>query len=295
MQIPLKATNERVPLSERVLKHRWFLVAVIALPAMYLLLSPISLSRLLEFCPQKLSGTQSVPKSIFGAQAEETKFKAPSGCLLYGLFFLRPGSQYTVLVHHGQGNLVTHMGLARTAYMSGCSVLIYDYEGFGLSEGAPSNLALLSDGEAAFDYLVKNKHTLPERIINLGASLGTGVASHVAMKKPCAAVMLISPYTSINQVGREKFPFFCFYPSVLYPHPDIGATEFIRNNKTVPCVLIHGEKDPLISVNHSLTLEKLASAPCHLIVIKGAHHGDFSTVFLSQQIKGLINQVDARR
>lgn len=264
----------------------------VLLSAVYLGLSPLVLANFLLYLPTRVENYSAIPLQTFGAKGEPITFSAPSGNTLHGFFFDKPGSRFTVLLHHGQGgNLVTHFGLAKTMLLAGFSVLTYDYEGFGMSTGTASNRGMLQDGDAAYKFLVKQKKIPASTIIQCGVSLGTGVASHVAETHPCAAVILISPYKSINQVAIERIPLFTLYPSVLFPQPDMGSLSFIKSNQTIPVLMVHGANDPIISAHHAQDLNALSKSPHWLILEPKAHHGDFSTTFLSDQIKLFAQRV----
>ena len=274
-----------------------FLVALIVTVGgiIYLALSPVALAQLFLYKPTKLSRFPDLPTSVFGARGRPVSFLSSSGRLLHGYFLEKPGSKFTVLLHHGQGgNIQTHFGLAKTVVSAGCSVLIYDYEGFGLSSGRPSNQHLLDDGDAACNYLMTIEQIPPSKIIQLGVSLGTGIASNVAMNHPCATVVLISPYTSLNQVFRDKNPLSHFYPSLLFPRPDLGAESFVRFNRSIPTLVIHGESDPIIDVHHAKDLVALSPETCTLVIAPDAHHGDFSTTFLAERIELFIQESVSR-
>lgn len=247
------------------------------------------LANFLLYLPTRVDSYQGIPKVVFGATGREVTFAAPSGNMVHGYYFQKSGAQRTVLLHHGQGgNLATHFGMAKTMLQAGFSVLIYDYEGFGVSAGSPSNENMLHDGEAAWEFLTKTKGIAPSSIIQCGVSLGTGVASHLAQQHPCAAVVLISPYTSINEVSVDRIALFRCYPKFLFPQPDMGSRAFVSSNTTVPLLLIHGERDAIINVHHARELDKLAHANHKLIVVPNAHHGDFSTAFLAKQTQQFI-------
>lgn len=265
--------------------------AVLLLLGGYFALSPMVLAKFLLYLPKKVTSYNAIPVKVFGATGEPVIFTATSGNQLHGFYFRKPGSAFTVLLHHGQGgNLATHFGLAKTMLLAGFSVLIYDYQGFGMSGGNASNKAMLDDGSAAYKFLVNNKQIEPSKIIQCGVSLGSAVASHVAQQSPSAAVILISPYNSINQVAIERVPFYRFYPTFLFPQPDMGSLAFIRNNKTVPVLLIHGANDPIIDAHHAKELDSLAQSPHWLVLEPKAHHGDFSTVFLADEIKAFVQR-----
>jgi pimeloyl-ACP methyl ester carboxylesterase len=252
----------------------------------YFALSPIVLSNFLLYLPKRVTSYSGIPANVFGAKGQSVTFPASTGKNLHGFYFEKPGSRFTVLLHHGQGgDLETHFGLAKTILLAGFSVLIYDYEGFGMSPGTACNQSMQQDGEAAFKFLIETKHIKPFAIIECGVSLGSGVASHVAESHPCAAVILISPYISINQVAVERIPLFRCYPKMLFPQPDMGSLSFIRSNTTIPVLLIHGANDPIIGAHHAQELAAIAKSPHWLILEPKAHHGDFSTIFLADQIK----------
>lgn len=264
-------------------------IGVICLIVIYFVLSPLFLSSFVIFLPKKAENYDSIGLQTLGASGLPVTFKAPSGRLLYGVYFKKPNSRFTVLLHHGQGgNLNTHIGLAKTMLLANLSVLIYDYEGFGKSEGSPSIENMLSDGQAAYDLLVNVEHISPNKIIQCGFSLGTGVASHVAMKQLCAGVILISPYTSLINLGTEVYPFFRFYPKWLFPSSDMGSLEFMQSNQTIPVLLIHGANDALIDKHHSLDLCAITKCPHWLIIDQKVHHGDYSTLFLAEQIRKFV-------
>lgn len=83
----------------------------------YFLLSPLILSNILLFQPQKVEGYSGIPLKVFGATQQEVSFSTPSGHQLHGLYFDKPNSKLTVLLHHGQGgNVSTHFGLASMEY-----------------------------------------------------------------------------------------------------------------------------------------------------------------------------------
>ena len=276
------------------MKKRKKLIALISTAALllggYFALSPVALANVLLYLPLRVTSYTGIPAKVFGATGEPVTF-ASSGNQIHGFYFHKPGSSYTVILHHGQGgNLTAHFGLAKTMLLAGFSVLIYDYQGFGMSGGNASNKAMLDDGIAAYDFLVNNKHIEPSKIIQCGFSLGSAVASHVAQHVPCAAVILISPYTSINEVAVERIPLYRLYPDFLFPHPDMGSVAFMRSNKIIPVLLIHGANDPIIGAHHAKEFDQMAQCPHWLVIEPKAHHGDFSTVFLADEIKAFVQR-----
>ena len=275
-------------------KFPFILIATLLIAAAlaaYMFLSPLSMVGKVLFQPVKTSSYPNVEKELFGAKREDVFFKTAGGVKLHGFYFKKPGAKYTFILNHGQGgNIGAHMGLVKTVLLNNQSVLTYDYEGYGISDGAPSLAGLLEDGKAAFDFLVQQKGISPKEIIEYGASMGTGVASTIALTKGAAAVILIAPYTSMNELAKQKFPYLGLYHDVFFPRPDIGCESFVRYNRSVPVLIIHVEKDDTIPLSHSLELAKLNSRFTRLSVLPERHHGDFSTEELALQIGVFLEQ-----
>src|SRR5215467_8165428 len=76
------------------------------------------------------------------------------------------------------------------------AVFAFDYEGYGTSEGKPSEKAAYQDEAAAYDYLAVNLGTPPDRIVIFGRSVGTGPATYIAARRPAAGLILRSPFVS---------------------------------------------------------------------------------------------------
>ena len=77
------------------------------------------------------------------------------------------------------------------------NVVLYDYTGYGLSTGAPSELGCYADIESVFTWLVERCHVPVNRILAYGRSLGTGPSVHLATKNPLAGVIIQSGFASI--------------------------------------------------------------------------------------------------
>ncbi|MBS1996692.1 MAG: alpha/beta hydrolase [Cyanobacteria bacterium SZAS LIN-2] len=248
---------------------------------MYLGCSPYLFYSQFEFSPRKLDMAQCPPSA--GDVARETAaIVTAGGVKLSAWFFPVQGARYTAIVHHGQGENIAYKPYYDTAMVlrqAGCSVLLYDYEGFGASEGRPSNEALRRDSEAAYQFLVGSKHLDPKNIVHCGVSLGTGPASDAASRHPSAGLILISPYLRLSKLATHHLPFLRIYPSFLFPQPDLGAEELLAapQARCMPLLVIHGDNDFLIPVSHSDKLCRSYSGPeTYVRVHKGYHVGSFA-------------------
>lgn len=195
-----------------------------------------------------------------------------NGKIMHGWYFDKPGSKYTVIVHHGQGqNIAYFFPAAQVFHASGASVFLYDYEGFGRSQGPTNHEALRRDSEAAYMYVRNNRKVPGNRIVHCGISLGTGSACDIAARQPCAGVFLSSPYWRLSELGNQIVPLSRIYPRFCFPQPDIGADELVAKTK-VPIMIIHGDNDPLIPCSNAYRIFNAASGPKHLYIVENGMH-----------------------
>ncbi|MDX1990420.1 MAG: alpha/beta hydrolase [Candidatus Obscuribacter sp.] len=271
---------------EKPLLPHWYMRAVrlsaFALVCLYVGLSPYVLFQRFEFFPVKVTAYK-VPVAICDLTREEVSFEAGNGCKLRGWYLPRAKAKYTVILHHGQGANIAFDGYAETAAVlvkAGASVLLYDFEGFGRSDGSPSNQALSRDALAAYKFLC-SRGVKGESIVHFGLSLGTGAASQVASSKPCAGLILVSPYMSLSRVAAHHLPYLKFYPDWLYPQPNLGGQ--CLNSFKQPVMIFHAAGDRLLPVGQADELaHKLLKQGCrveyfrieqdgHLGALSGAH------------------------
>lgn len=180
-----------------------------------------------------------------------------------------PDARYTVLFSHGNAEHIVH-GLDHLHAMrnAGFSVLAYDYSGYGLSTGRPSERAAYGDIQAAYDYLTRSKGVPPERIILHGRSLGGAVAADLASRHPAAGLVLESTFTSAFRVVR--------------PYPILPFDRFRTESKLprirMPVLVIHGTEDEVIGFWHGQRLYELARGPKQRLWVPGATHNDLAWV-----------------
>ncbi|TMW66230.1 hypothetical protein Poli38472_003995 [Pythium oligandrum] len=157
-------------------------------------------------------------------------------------------AEYTILFSHGNAEDLGMIfdwfrEVARRLHVN---VMAYDYSGYGISDGEPSEEAVYADVEAAFAYLVNVKKTPPSKIILYGRSLGSGPTTHIAvrqshMKQPVAGVILQSPLLSIYRVA---FNFRFTIPGDWFCNIDI------IDQVESPVTIIHGTRDEVVPFWH---------------------------------------------
>jgi pimeloyl-ACP methyl ester carboxylesterase len=159
----------------------------------------------LIFFPQPL--TQDPLKANPGAAIEEVSLVTADQVRLHGWLVKAAPTQTPapLLIYFG-GNAEEVSWLASTAgEYAGWSLLMFNYRGYGRSEGKPGEAELFADALQIYDYAAKRAGA--SRIAVMGRSLGSGVAVYLAARRPVAGVILVSPYDSIESVAKGVYPF----------------------------------------------------------------------------------------
>lgn len=214
------------------------------------------------------------------ADAVEVSFPTSDGVRLVGWFFdsRAPRNGITVLLLHGnEGVLPDYLSEVQILRMLGFDMLLFNYRGFGRSEGTTLGETTLDlDGAAALRYLTNERGIDPHAIALLGVSLGAAVAADLAATSPCRAVALVGAFASSRQqVARlEAWRSKPWLPEFLL---DFLSSPFdtldIIDQANCPVLIIHGEKDRFVPFEQARELYDAARPPKRLIVIPGGAHG----------------------
>lgn len=218
--------------------------------------------------PHKVDGVQSQEVFIpVKANGKEEK--------LHALLFIKPCAKQIVVVHHGQAGNVSHnLAFAHLMLMLGRSVLLYDYEGYGKSTGKATVDGICFDGETVNQWLVNQKGYRANQIINMGISLGTGVASAVASKHNCGGVILLSPYASLHALARKHMVWLNMYNDWLIDYPEMGSKTLLAQSHP-PVLMMHGTADDTIPVEQADEIAQSAVPPLKYVRIPNAGHIGF--------------------
>jgi fermentation-respiration switch protein FrsA (DUF1100 family) len=177
------------------------------------------------------------------------------------------------LVCHGNGGNVSHrMVLYDALLREGLAVLAFDYRGYGRSDGSPDEQGTYLDAESAYDWLIEKGYH-GDQIIAFGESLGGGVASELASRKPVAGLVLQSTYTSAEDLGAELFPWL--------PVRTVGRIKYNTRERlpkiNVPVLILHSPEDTVIPVRHARENFGAANEPKLLYELHGDHNDTFHT------------------
>ena len=220
------------------------------------------------FYPQKAFDFQ--PES-FQLRYRDVYFTAQDGETLHGWFF--PGEKdHPVILHfHGNaGNISHRLDLVRHFLQKKLQVFIFDYRGFGRSQGRPSEKGLYMDGMAAYDYLVQKEGILPGAIVLHGHSIGAAVAVEVALNKSVRSVILESAFTSTKDMAKTLPLFFLLSPFLPANYNNLEKVPRLH----VPKLIIHGEKDEIVPFAMGERLFAATAEPKQFLRLDGAGHND---------------------
>jgi hypothetical protein len=206
----------------------------------------------------------------------EVAFPTSDGLTLNGWFVSRASApDFTVIVFNGNaGNRAFRAPLADALARANMAALLFDYRGFGGNAGAPSEMGLRIDAQAARDYVVGRPDVDRNRLVYFGESLGTAVAAELAVEHPPAALILRSPFTSLTDIGRQHYPMLPVRWLLRDRYDTISRIARVR----APLLVIGGDRDHIVPLAQTRRVYEAAREPKSLLVIQGADHNDASLV-----------------
>ena len=210
-----------------------------------------------------------IPK---GMDIEEVFFMTDDSIRLHA-WHLNNDSKKTVLFFHGNaGNLSHRRGQLEIFNKLKLNALIFDYRGYGKSEGVIKKESdLYLDAQSAFNYLVSKKGISPQRIILWGRSLGGAIAIHTALNKKPLALIVESSFFSMDEMASKQFP---FLPTRLLSRFHFRSNEKIGNINS-KILIVHSKDDEMIPFENGRGLYEKAADPKVFLEISGSHNDGF--------------------
>ena len=205
-----------------------------------------------------------------GMEFEDVRFETRDGVQLHGWFVPAMERELVVLFCHGNaGNISQRLETIEVFHNLGLSVFIFDYRGFGQSQGgAPSEQDTYRDARAAWNYLQENKQIAPENILLWGRSLGGPIAAAMAKENNPGGLVLESTFTSLTEVGEKIYPFLPVRRFSKYRYP---TREFLQDT-SCPVLIMHSSEDELIAYSFGQELFDTAKEPKRFLEMQGGHN-----------------------
>ena len=206
-----------------------------------------------------------------GLDYEDVYFPTANENRLHGWYVPGTGNG-TWLWFHGNGGNVGHRvaELALLRHRLGMDLFMFDYQGYGRSQGTPAERATYQDARGAWDFLQRHNSGNAGPLIYYGHSLGTAIATELALERPPDGLVLVSPFTSVSDMASRAFP---WLPSYLLLKDHYNTLARIPNVRC-PLLILHGTQDELVPVSHGEKLFKAASVPKEFRALPDAGHND---------------------
>lgn len=218
----------------------------------------------LIFFPQHLDKNY---KFEFEQKFEELNIKTTDEKTLNGLLFKADSSKGLIFYLHGNAGSLSSWGeVAKTYTDLNYDVFIIDYRSYGKSEGEINGQnQLFEDNQTAYNELKKSYNE--DKIIVLGYSIGTGLASKLASTNNPRLLILQAPYYNLTDMMKQRFS---FIPTFILKYK-FATNEYLKNCK-MPVVIFHGNSDEVIYYGSSLKLKEEFKKQDTLITLNGQGH-----------------------
>jgi pimeloyl-ACP methyl ester carboxylesterase len=244
----------------------------------------------LMFYPQPLSPTRRAVIAERYPAVDEIVLRAADGPRVHAWRVRAAPGSPLVLYFGGNAEDVSWMldvvGDPRTGETPGVSWLLLDYRGYGASEGAPSESALVADARLLFDHAQENGEGERAPIFAFGRSLGSGVAVALAASRPLAGVMLVTPFDSAVAVAKRYYPYLPVDWILKHRFESIAHAPQMR----IPLLCVIAERDEVIPPVHGERLYAAWGGAKRRLLLPGAGHNDGDGPALWNEVRRFLRQ-----
>lgn len=205
-------------------------------------------------------------------QFEDAWFAASDGTRLHGWYAPAQQPRAQLLFAHGNaGHLAHRADFVRYVQRElNVSVLIFDYRGYGRSEGSPSESGVLADVRAARDWLAERAGVRPDQIVLMGESIGGAVVVDLAAADGARGLILENTFSSLPETAAFHFPWLPVH-YLLRTRLDSAAKIARYSGPLLQC---HGDADTIVPFEQGTKLHAAANEPKRMVVVEGGDHND---------------------
>jgi len=222
----------------------------------------------LIFYPNFPSRELTSTPSHIGLSYESISLTTEDSTILHGWFISHPQEKAVVVFFHGNaGNISHRIQTIQLMHELALSVLIFDYRGYGKSQGKVSEKGLYLDAKAAWSYLTTSMGYENNDIVIWGRSLGAAIAANLAANKQAKAVILESTFTSVPDMASQLYP---FLPVRWMSRYQLNVKQSVSAINS-PLLIVHSRDDEIIPFSHGEKLFEFANQPKSFLVIQGSH------------------------
>lgn len=208
----------------------------------------------------------------WGLHHEDVQLTTADGLALNGWFIPRDGAGRVVLFLHGNAGNISHRGESlQIFHRLGLAVFIFDYRGYGRSQGTPGEKGFYRDADAAWRYLVETRGIAPEDIVVFGRSLGGAVAAHLASQVRPGGLILESTLSSTRDFAHLLHPLLSRVVVMRYSFDTAASLADVR----CPVLVLHSPEDDIMPYSLGETVYRSAREPRRFVRLRGDHNSGF--------------------
>lgn len=246
-----------------------------------------SIDELLLFFPSKFPNGDWNPKDL---QFKDVFFSAEDGTKLHGWYCPAEDARAVVLVAHGNAGHVASRApwLRYLQTQARVSVFMFDYRGYGRSEGTSTVEGAIQDATAARAKLCELAAVKESEMLLMGESLGGAIVIQLAADSPPRGLILQSTFSSLRDVANVHYPKL----SWLVPPKKLDSVSQVVRYRG-PLLQSHGSVDRTIPYSSGEKLYRAANEPKQFVTIEGADHNDWLTDAYLKHLDGFITRVEA--
>lgn len=207
-----------------------------------------------------------------GLSFEKVFFETQDGMELNGWYVPAENAEFVVLFCHGNGGNIMHrLDSINIFYELRISCFVFDYRGYGNSQGKPDEQGTYMDAAAAYRWLREEKNIPADNIIIFGRSLGGTIAAQLAVHVRSAAVVIESSFTSYADIGKKFYP---YMPVHWFARFDYRTVDYVKKIDC-PVMIIHSRDDEVIPFEFGMKLYEAADGQKEFVEISGSHNDGF--------------------
>ncbi len=227
-----------------------------------------------------------------GFPFEDAWFQAADGTRIHGWYVPRQNARAAVLFCHGNGGNLTHRvdTLTMLHRRVGVSVLIFDYRGYGRSEGKPSEAGVLADARAAREWLAAREKIRPADVVLMGESLGGAVAVDLAARDGARALVLESTFSSLPDVAAYHYTWLPVRWAMRTRFDSVAKIGDYRG----PLLQAHGDADTIVPLRFGRRLFEAAAEPKQFLLLPGHDHNDPMPPQFYDALAALVDRLPPR-
>jgi len=220
-----------------------------------------------------LRGMEATPAD-WGMPYEDVSLESADGIELHGWYVPAAKAGRVVLFLHGNAGNISHRGESIAIFRRlGLDVFIFDYRGYGASEGKPSEAGLYQDAASAWRYLVETRGVSPGNIVVFGRSLGGAVAAQLAsrVRPQPGALILESTLSSARDFAKAAFPLLSHVLVIRYQFDSVARLARVH----CPVLVLHSPTDEIMPYRLGEKLYQSAHEPKRFVALRGDHNNGF--------------------